>query len=209
MPTAEADTDILLGRIRGGDLDARQQLLTRHRDQLRKMIAVRMDRRLAPRLDPSDIVQDVMADADRELSDYLRRRPVPFYPWLRQLAWDRLIEVHRRHVRADKRSVRREQPGLLGLPDESACLLADRLIDRHSGPSQQAIRAETRRRVRAAIALMSDRDREVLVLRHLEQLSTAQTAAILGITENAVKARHVRALDRLQRQLENGGEDRS
>jgi hypothetical protein len=80
--------------------------VARHRERLRRMVAVRMDRRLAPRMDPSDIVQDVLADADRELTDYLRRRPVPFYPWLRQLAWDRLIDVHRRHVRAGKRSVK-------------------------------------------------------------------------------------------------------
>jgi RNA polymerase sigma-70 factor (ECF subfamily) len=207
MPIAEPDTDVLIGRIRRGDDAARQQLLSRHRDPLRRMIAVRMDRRLAPRLDPSDIVQDVLADADSELSDYLRRRPIPFYPWLRQLAWDRLVEEHRRHVRATKRTVKREEPDFLELPDESACLLADRLLDRRSSPSQHAVREETRRRVRAAIALLPDRDREVLVLRHLEQLTTAQTAGVLGITEAAVKARHVRALDRLQRRLEADGED--
>jgi RNA polymerase sigma-70 factor (ECF subfamily) len=206
MASPTRDTDVLIGRVRNGDNSARQELLTRHRDRLRRMIAIRMDRRLAPRLDPSDIVQDVLADADRELSDYLRRRPVPFYPWLRQLAWDRLVEVHRRHVRAGKRSVKREEQGGLDLPDESALLLADRFLDRSRSPSQHAVREETRRRVRAAIALLSDRDREVLVLRHLEQLSTSQSAAVLGISEAAVKARHVRALDRLQRQLQGGEE---
>lgn len=209
MAGPELDTDTLIGRVRGGDGSARQQLLTRHRDRLRRMVSIRMDRRLAPRMDPSDIVQDVLADADRELSDYLRRRPVPFYPWLRQLAWDRLVEVHRRHVRAGKRSVKREEPGLLDLPDESAMMLADRFLDRSRSPSQQAVREETRRRVRAAIALLADRDREVLVLRHLEQLTTAQTAAVLGITDSAVKARHVRALDRLQRRLQGSEEAES
>jgi RNA polymerase sigma-70 factor (ECF subfamily) len=209
MAGPNMDTDALINRIQNGDDSARQQLLTRHRNRLRRMVAVRMDRRLAPRMDPSDIVQDVLADADRELSDYLRRKPVPFYPWLRQLAWDRLVEVHRKHVRAGKRSVKREEPGMLDLPDESACLLADRLFDRRSSPSQQAVREETRRRVRAAIALLADRDREVLVLRHLEQLTTAQTADVLGITEAAVKARHVRALDRLERQLRGGEEAQS
>jgi RNA polymerase sigma-70 factor (ECF subfamily) len=207
MSIAQPDTDVLIGRIRSGDDSARQQLLTRHRERLRKMVAVRMDRRLAPRMDPSDIVQEVLADADRELSDYLRRRPVPFYPWLRQLAWDRLVEVHRRHVRARKRSVRLEEPGVLDLPDESACLLADRLFNKTQSPSQHAVREESRRRVRAAIAELADRDREVLVLRHLEQLSTTQTAAVLGISEAAVKARHVRALDRLERLLRRGKED--
>lgn len=209
MAAPELDTETLIGRVRTGDASARQRLLGRHRDRLRRMVAVRMDRRLAPRLDPSDIVQDVLADADRGLSDYLRRRPVPFYPWLRQLAWDRLVEVHRRHVRAGKRSVKREEPGMLDLPDESAMALADRFLDRSRSPSQHAVREETRRRVRAAIALLPDRDREVLVLRQLEQLSSAQTAAVLGITESAVKARHVRALDRLQRQLQGGEEELS
>jgi RNA polymerase sigma-70 factor (ECF subfamily) len=207
MASPELDTDTLIGRVRNGDNSARQQLLARHRERLRRMVAVRMDRRLAPRMDPSDIVQDVLADADRELSEYLRRRPVPFYPWLRQLAWDRLVEVHRRHVRAGKRSVKREEPGMLDLPDESAMILADRLMDRAHSPSQHAVREETRRRVRSAIAQLPDRDREVLVLRHLEQLTTSQAAAVLGISEAAVKARHVRALDRLERQL--GGRDLS
>jgi RNA polymerase sigma-70 factor, ECF subfamily len=209
MARPEIDTDTLLGRARGGDDSARQQLLARHRERLRRMVAVRMDRRLAPRMDPSDIVQDVLADADRELSDFLRRRPVPFYPWLRQLAWDRLIDVHRRHVRAGKRSVKREEMGVRDLPDESALLLADRLLDRSHSPSQRALREESRRRVRAAIAQLPDRDREVLVLRHLEQLSTAQTAAVLGVTESAIKTRHVRALDRLERVLRATEEDKS
>jgi RNA polymerase sigma-70 factor, ECF subfamily len=150
MAGPELDTDTLIGRVRAGDDSARQKLLARHRDRLRRMVAVRMDRHLAPRLDPSDIVQDVLADADRELSDYLRHRPVPFYPWLRQLAWDRLVEVHRRHVRAGKRSVKREEMGLGDLPDESVLLLADRLLDRGHSPSQHAVREESRRRVPAA-----------------------------------------------------------
>jgi RNA polymerase sigma-70 factor (ECF subfamily) len=209
MSRSEIDTDTLLGRARGGDNSARQQLFTRHRERLRRMVAVRMDRRLAPRMDPSDIVQDVLADADRELSDFLRRRPVPFYPWLRQLAWDRLIEVHRRHVGAGKRSVKREEMGVRDLPDESALLLADRLLDRSNSPSQRAVREETRRRVRTAIAQLPDRDREVLVLRHLEQLSTAQTAAVLGVSDSVIKTRHVRALDRLERVLRASEEDQS
>src|SRR5438270_12404039 len=148
MSPEVTDTDELLRSAGLGDESARTELLARHRDRLRRMVAVRMDRRLAPRMDPSDIVQDVLADADRELSDFLRRRPAPFYPWLRQLAWDRLIEVHRRHVRAGKRSVKREEPGLLDLPDESALVLADRLLDRGHSPSNHAVREETRRRVR-------------------------------------------------------------
>ncbi len=149
MPTVrQPDTDLLIERARGGDSAARQQLLVRHRDLLRRMVAVRMDRRLAARVDPSDVVQEVLADAAQELSDYLRRRPLPFYPWLRQLAWDRLVELHRRHVRAHKRSVTREETGVLDLPDESAVQLAARLLDTGSSPSERLLREELRGRVR-------------------------------------------------------------
>src|SRR5262245_11737749 len=130
MPTSPgSDTDELLDLAASGDSAARQRLLTKHRDRLRKMVAYHLDRRLAARVDPSDVVQEALAKAAVELSDYLMRRPVPFYPWLRQLAWDRLIDLHRKHVIADRRSVRREEPGLFELPDESAVELASRLAD--------------------------------------------------------------------------------
>src|SRR5207248_2269319 len=95
-----------------GDARARQQLLARHQNRLRQMVAYRMDRRLAARIDPSDVVQETLLDAALKLSDYLRDRPLPFYPWLRQLAFDRLVELNRLHLRAKKRSVRREEPGI-------------------------------------------------------------------------------------------------
>jgi RNA polymerase sigma-70 factor (ECF subfamily) len=205
MPTTrEPDTDLLLERAAEGDARARQQLLARHRDRLRKMVAYHMDRRLAARVDPSDVVQEALAEAAQRLDDYLRERPLPFYPWLRQLAWDRLVEEYRRHVAAGKRSVRREEPDVLDLPDESAVELAGRLLDLGSSPSAHLLRDELRRRVREALGRLPARDREVLELRHLEQLSTRDTAAVLGISEGAVKTRHLRALQRLRRFL---GED--
>jgi RNA polymerase sigma-70 factor (ECF subfamily) len=200
----DPDTDELVDRARGGDQDARQQLLVRHRKRLRQMVALRMDRRLMARVDPSDVVQEALTDAAQELSDYLRNRPLPFYPWLRQLAWDRLIELHRRHLYAQKRSVRREDPDFLALPDESAVQLAQRLLAPGSSPSERVLRDELRGRVQAALAQLSSRDREVLVLRHLEQLSTKETAGVLGITPGAVKTQHLRALQRLRSLL---GED--
>jgi RNA polymerase sigma-70 factor (ECF subfamily) len=200
----DADTDELVEQACGGDREARQQLLVRHRDRLRQMVALRMDRRLRARVDPSDVVQEALADAAQELSDYLRQRPLPFYPWLRQLAWDRLIELHRRHLHAQKRSVSREDPDFLALPEESAVQLAQRLLAPGSSPSERLLRDELRGRVQAALAQLSPRDREVLVLRHLEQLSTEETAAVLGITQGAVKTRHLRALERLRGLL---GED--
>jgi RNA polymerase sigma-70 factor, ECF subfamily len=198
MARNDPDTEELVNRARQGDQDARQQLLVRHRKRLRHMVGLRMDRRLLARVDPSDVVQEALTDAAQELSDYLCQRPLPFYPWLRQLAWDRLIELHRRHLYAQKRSVRREDPEFLALPEESAVQLAQRLLVSGSSPSEQLLRDELRGRVQAALAELSPRDREVLILRHLEQLDTHETAAVLGITSGAVKTRHLRALERLR-----------
>jgi RNA polymerase sigma-70 factor (ECF subfamily) len=206
MPHPALDTDELLRRAQNGDDHARQNVLVRHRERLKHMVAVHMDRRLAARVDPSDVVQEALLDAARGLDEYLRQRPVPFYPWQRQLAWERLIELHRRHLHSQKRSVRREQPLAPHLSDESAQQLAEHVLARQSSPSQRAIRSELRSRIRAALDQLGERDREVLVLRHLEQLSTRETAAVLGITEGAVKTRHLRALERLRVLLESQSE---
>jgi RNA polymerase sigma-70 factor, ECF subfamily len=192
------DTDELLLRVSHGDSPARNQLLARHRSRLRKFVGFRMDRRLATRVDPSDIVQDVLTEADRKLPDYMRHRPLPFYPWLRQIASDRLIELHRQHVQARKRSVRREELDIRALPDESLAELASRLVTTSTSPSQRLLRKEVQHRMRAALERLPVRDREVLELRHLEQLSVAETAAVLGVSQAAVKTRHLRALERLR-----------
>jgi RNA polymerase sigma-70 factor (ECF subfamily) len=197
----DPDTDELLDRAGHGDAHARSQLLVRHQKRLTQMVRLRMDRRLAARVDPSDVVQEALADAAGRLSEYLRRRPVPFYLWIRQLAWERLIELHRRHIHATKRSIRREVPGVLDLPEDSAVELAGRLIASGQTPSEEMVRQEMTVRMRAALAALRPRDREILVLRHLEQLSTSETGKVLGLSEAGVKSRHVRALERLRRAL--------
>src|SRR6185436_2767405 len=118
----------LLRAAESGDGTAVRQLLARHRSRLRQMVAVYLDHRLAARVDPSDVVQEALADAARGLSGYLRERPLPFYPWLRQFAWQRLLQLHRHPIRARRRSVEREVPWDLALPDRSADALADRLL---------------------------------------------------------------------------------
>jgi RNA polymerase sigma-70 factor (ECF subfamily) len=203
MARQDFDTDQLLQRAGLGDEAARQELLARHRNRLKQMINVRMDRRLAARVDASDVVQETLGEAVRRLSDYLRQRPVPFYPWLRQLACEKLVELHRRHVQAQKRSVRREAHLAPALPDESALELAARLFARGSSPSARLRRDELRDSVQAALAELAEQDREVLVLRHLEQLSTSEIATVLGITDGAVSTRHLRALERLRRLLKD------
>jgi RNA polymerase sigma-70 factor (ECF subfamily) len=192
------DTENLLGRAAAGENVAREQLLARHRDRLRQAIAMRLDRRLAARVDASDIVQEAMADAAHKFSDYLLHQPLPFYAWLRQLALERLIEMHRRHIQAQKRSVMREEPQSLPITDESTLELADRLLAAGGTPLAEVLRDEMRRRVQEVLARLSSRDREVLALRHLEQLSTRETAAVLQVAEGAVKTRHVRALRRFR-----------
>ena len=197
------DTDELLRRVAAGDAHERSQLLARHRQRLRHMIEVRLDRRLRPRIDPSDIVQDALTEAAQKLSDYARRRPLPFYPWLRRLAWERLLQIHRRHVRAQRRSVRREDFGGLPLPEDSAGDLAERLAARGSSPSERLRHSEQRPRVQQALARLGAADREVLVLRYLEDLNTAEIAAVLELTESAVKMRQLRALQGLRDLLDD------
>jgi RNA polymerase sigma-70 factor (ECF subfamily) len=191
------DTEQLLARAAQGDQAALGQLLARHRPRLRHMIALRLDRRLQARLDPSDVLQDTLAEAARRLADYARLRPLPFYPWLRQIAWERLVQLHRRHVRAGKRTVRREQADL-PLSDASALALADRLVSGGSSPSDRLRHSEQRRRVQAILGQLAESDREVLVLRYLEHLSTPELAAVLGLTPAGVKTRQLRALRRLR-----------
>jgi RNA polymerase sigma-70 factor (ECF subfamily) len=166
-----------------------------------------MDTRLASRVDPSDVVQETLARAHRLLPDYLRNRPLPFFAWLRQLAWERLVDLHRHHVRAGRRSTSRELSAGNLLSDQSAVELAERLVASGTGPERALLRKELVRRVQAALAELADKDREVLLLRYVEQLSSRETAAILGISEDAGIKRHVRALTRLRALLVEGGEE--
>jgi RNA polymerase sigma-70 factor (ECF subfamily) len=208
MSSPQPETEQLLQQAGQGDAGARDLLLARHRARLCRMVACRLDPRLAARVDASDVVQEVLAEADRKLDRYLHDRPLPFYPWLRRLAFEQLATLHRRHVRAQKRSVRHEQAGLPALPDASAYELACRLAASDDSPSQRLIQEEMRQRVRRALLELPERDREVLVLRHLEQLSVAETAEALGVSAGAVKVRHLRALDRLRTLLDELPEEK-
>jgi RNA polymerase sigma-70 factor (ECF subfamily) len=200
--TADSSTNDLLRRAKRGDGSAVHELLRAHRERLRRMVAVRFDRRLNPRIDPSDIVQEALAEAARRLPDYLRERPVPFYPWLRQIAWEKLVKNRVRHLTAQKRSAYREEPLAGHLPDDSMLALADRFVANGSQPSERLLREELRNRVRSALARLAPRDREVLVLRYLEQMTTAEAVATLGISEEAFLKRQMRAITRLRKMLD-------
>ncbi len=209
VPAKDSDTEQLICRADRGDTAAMQQLLDRHRDRLRRMVAVRLDPRLSARVDPSDVVQEALAEAAEKLPAYLRERPLPFYPWLRQIAWQRLIDLHRRHVRSKRRSVTREARPAVDLADQSAVDLAGQLMGGGTSPSGRLLRAELHDRVRSALSQLSARDREVLVMRHLEQLQVGEIAALLDISEGAVKMRRLRAAERLRELLDDElGEER-
>jgi RNA polymerase sigma-70 factor (ECF subfamily) len=200
MVRNELDTDELIALASTGEEAARQQLLGRYRGRLRRMVAVRLDRRLLSRIDPSDVVQEALMNAVEKLPEYLRERPLPFYPWLRRLTWERLVKLHRWHLTARKRSVSREEQAI-PLPDESVAELARRIAASGTSPSQNVVRAELRSRVQAAMAQLQESDREFLVMRYLEQLSSTEIGAILEIGESAVRMRNRRALQRLSRLL--------
>lgn len=191
----------LIVRAIAGEREAVDELLARHRSQLRRMVAVRLDPRLKSRVDPSDVVQSVLAKAAKRMSSYAAP-PEMFFGWLRQLAWDELTRLHRDHVVTRRRSIELEAPlGAGPSTDASLALLADRLAADQSGPRSRLIRQERTDRVRRALAELAAPDREILELRFLEQLDVAETASALGVTEAAVKSRQFRAIERLGRLL--------
>lgn len=198
-----ADTQELLVRLKKGEQSAQEQLIARHREPLRRMIGLRLDPALARRVDASDIVQDVMVEASQRLNDYLKKPAMPFHLWLRHIARDHVIDAHRRHRQAQRRSVDRERPiESPAFADKSSIELVAGLIDHELTPASAAIRQELQRRFHSALAEMDEEDREVLLMRHFEQLSNQEVAAALALTEAAAGMRHLRALRRLRTLLE-------
>ncbi len=195
-----SDTDTLLARASEGDAAAAGEVLVRHAARLRRMVSVRMDPRLAVRVDASDVVQETLLVALQRLPEYLRERPLAFYPWLRQIALERLVHLWRQHFQARNRSVCREEQQTEG-STSGAEEPAHQFLAQSDSLLQRLVRKETLGRLREALTRLPPDDREVLVLRHLEQLSTAETAAVLGISETAAKQRHLRAIRRVRRLL--------
>jgi RNA polymerase sigma-70 factor (ECF subfamily) len=190
----------LLASARSGDAGARSALLEKHREALRRLVAMRLDRAVQRRVDASDIVQDALVEADRRLTDYLDAAPLPFRLWLRQIARDRVIDAHRRHRGAERRSVDREQA--LNPPsfaDQSAFDLAGQLADRRElTPAAALLRRELESRFRAAVDRLDETDREIVEMRHVEKLTNQETAQALGLSEPAAGMRYLRAVRRLR-----------
>ncbi len=210
-PTRDS-TDRLLADARDGTPGAVDRLLGEFREPLRKVVGLRLDPAVARRVDASDIVQDVLLEANGRLTDYLKKPDMPFHLWLRHLAQDRIIDTHRRHRLAQRRSVDREQPiARPGWADESSVSLVAQLVDAERTPATEAIRHELERRLGAAVDRLADDDREIVLMRHHEALSNQEVARALGLTEAAASMRYLRALRRLRAVLvpDGGGQPES
>jgi RNA polymerase sigma-70 factor, ECF subfamily len=199
-------TDELVRRAADGDRQCLGELLDRDRDRLRRMVALRLDRRLGGRIDPSDVIQEAQLEAAERLAEYIRNPTMPFFLWLRLITGQRLAELHRRHLGARMRAAGREVALYRGgIPEATSAALAAQLIGRATAPSRAAVRAEIKLRLQDALNAMDPLDREVLSLRHFEQLSTTETARELGIPEETTRKRHFRALKRLKEVLAASG----
>ena len=194
----QPETEEMLRQAKGGEAAAVERLLTAHREPLRRMIGLRLDPALAARVDASDIVQDVLLEAHRRLAEYLRNPAMPFHLWLRHIARDHIIDAHRHERLAQRRSVDREQPLHAARPNESSFEWAAQLFDQEPTPASAAMYAELQRKLASAIANLEDDDREVILMRHREQLSNQQVAEALGLTEAAASMRYLRAVRRLR-----------
>jgi RNA polymerase sigma-70 factor (ECF subfamily) len=195
----QPETQELLSQARQGRPEAVERLLTVHREPLRRMIGLRLDPALAARVDASDVVQDVLLEAHRRLAEYLGNPTMPFGLWLRHIAKDHVIDAHRRHRQAQRRSLDREQPLVPAvLADHSSFELAGQILDQELTPATAAIRHELQRRLDAAVAGLDEDDREVILMRHGEQLSNQEVAAALGLSEAAASMRYLRAVRRLR-----------
>jgi RNA polymerase sigma-70 factor, ECF subfamily len=181
-----------------------RRLLDRYRERLRRMVSLRLDSRVSARVDASDVVQEALFDAAQKLADYERDRPIPFYPWLYRLAADKLALAHRHHLRAGRRSVAREEADTFVWLHGSSRLLVDWLVASDATPGDAFLRSERKGQVHAALEQLAPADREVLIMRYLEDLAFPEIAAVLGIGESAAKMRHLRAIERIRAILDGG-----
>jgi RNA polymerase sigma-70 factor, ECF subfamily len=199
MQDDSGTTEALLGRLRAGDQQALAELFERYRERLRRMVRLRLDRRLQGRVDPSDVLQDAYLDAARRAPDYAADPALPAFLWLRFLTGQRLLQVHRLHLGTQMRDAGQEVSLHRGaLPQASSVSLAAQLLGRLTSPTAAAVRAELQIKLQEALNGMDPLDREVLTLRHFEELSNAEAAHVLGLSKTAASNRYVRALRRLK-----------
>ncbi len=196
------DDDDLILRLEGGDQRALTELFTRKRERLRRMIRLRLDRRLQGRVDSSDILQDTYLEFARRAPEYLARPPMPPFLWLRFLTGQTLQALHRHHLHAYVRDAAQEVSlRHRATPEADSASLAEMLLGRLTSPTRAARRAEMQVRLQEMINGMEPLDREVLALRHFEELSNGEVAQVLGLSKGAASNRYIRALERLKEML--------
>jgi RNA polymerase sigma-70 factor (ECF subfamily) len=202
-PDDEEEIDRRLEAAARGDGAAWGAVLAGHRDRLRRMVALRLDRRLQGRIDPSDVIQDAYLEAARRLPEYVQDpAPMPLFLWLRFLTAQAIQALHRRHLGTQARDAGREiSIGGGRVPQATSAALAAQLLGHDTRASEAAIRAERKLRLEEALNSMDPIDREVLALRHFEQLSNAECARVLALSESAATKRYIRALRRLKEVL--------
>src|SRR5262245_24670770 len=201
MTDSASNLDALAHRLRD-DPAAAGELFTACRDRLKRMVRLRLDRRLQGRLDASDVLQEAFLDVQKKASDFAAKPDMPAYLWLRLITTERLLILHRHHLGTQMRDAAQEVslcPG--GPPAASTHSLANLLLGRLTSPSHAAIRTERQLRLQEALNGMDPLDREVLALRHFEELGNSEVAAVLGLTKTAASNRYVRALKRLKEAL--------
>jgi RNA polymerase sigma-70 factor (ECF subfamily) len=202
MENNAADSANLIERARAGDRQALNALFARHRERLCRMVETRLDPRLQPRLDASDVVQDAYVEVVKRLPEYRRDPKLPFFLWLRLVVGERLVQLHRHHLGTHMRDASREISLYRGaLPPASSAALAAQLLGKLTSPSQAAVRAESILRLQEALNTLDPVDREILALRHFEELTAAESAQVLGLEEAAAAKRYFRALQRLKQVL--------
>ncbi len=206
IPGDSSDVEDLVKQAAAGDPGSWAELMKRYRSRLRRMVSFRLDPRLQGRVDPSDVVQDVCLEAWQHLGYYEKQPSIPFFLWLRAVAGHKLGDLHRHHLGARMRDARREVSLYRGsLPGATSAALAAQLLGQSTRPSEAAVRAERKLQLQTALNSMDPIDREVLALRHFEQLTVSETAKILDIKEKAAGMRYVRALRRLKEILTSLG----
>ncbi len=200
---SDDQTETLLLAARQGDTEAVNRLLEKHRAPIRRLVELRLDRKVQQRVDVSDVVQDVMIEASGRLDRYLDDPAMAFHLWLRQIAWDRIIDTYRRHRVSAKRSMDREQPmAVAGGPDRSTMELATQLCDPQLTPAAAATQREIATKVEAAIERLGEKDREIILMRHYEHLSNLEIAEVLAVNPPAASMRYLRALRKLKELFE-------
>jgi RNA polymerase sigma-70 factor (ECF subfamily) len=197
--TDPAAVEALALRLRAGDPAAAGELFAACRERLKKMVKLRLDRRLQGRLDASDVLQEAFLDVQRKAVEFATKPDFPPYLWLRLVTTERLLILHRHHLCAQMRDAAQEVSLCpAGAPAASTHSLANLLLGRLTSPTQAAIRAERQLRLQEALNGMDQLDREILALRHFEELSNSEAATVLGLSKTTASNRYIRALKRLK-----------